>query len=220
MGDNDAWTGPWASPRLMERKDVTAVKSLSNSRLQVARKDYGDCIVGTMSVDRLTGDVLRTFLEEDPKPIFVANIRTAAIVTGDAIDLAKSLQVGLGGFGDLQRALSQATLSTYVDPETQFITRALSQHTKVSNYVQLDDRRFRIERKGLGDVVVLFLNDYELSAEHVRDAIASYGAFDAIVDKNPNSEPSKGAFAAVAHTGIELIGTWSSFLGELNKRWT
>jgi hypothetical protein len=83
----------------------------------------------------------------------------------------------------------------------------------------VDDRRLVVQRrKGLDPVTVLILNDYELTADHVRNGIERYGAFEAIVRSNPNGRTTDAAYQAAADSGIKIF-TWGEFFGQLNRKW-
>ena len=109
--------------------------------------------------------------------------------------------------------------SSYIDRETLFRERGLNQHDRVKDFVRLDDNRYIISRHELPDVTVIFLYDYELSADAVRTAISECGSFQAIIKMNRNGSISTHAHQAATHTGRRILG-WGEFLGELNRKWT
>jgi hypothetical protein len=108
---------------------------------------------------------------------------------------------------------------TYLSSEFTFVLRSVRQHSKVVNVVRLDNRRLLVERERLQPVVVLILNDYELTADYVRVGIERYGEFQAIVRSNPNSRVTMAATTSAAESGVRIFD-WSEFLSELNREWT
>ena len=67
-------------------------------------------------------------------------------------------------------------------------------------------------------VVVLVLNDYELTADHVRSGIERYGEFQAIVCSNPNSRVTTAASLAADESHIRIFN-WKEFFQQLNREW-
>jgi hypothetical protein len=65
---------------------------------------------------------------------------------------------------------------------------------------------------------VLVLNDYELTAEHVRNGIERYGQFQAIARSNPNSRVTNAAATAADEAGIQIF-SWSELFGQLKREW-
>jgi hypothetical protein len=87
---------------------------------------------------------------------------------------------------------------------------------KVTHLTRIYDRVFRISRRKLGDVTVALVNEYELTAEHVRSTREIYGAFDAILKTNPNGRTTDAARAAADDLGIGIF-KWGEFLSRLHK---
>jgi hypothetical protein len=172
-----------------------------------------------MSADRVDAGLLQAIVGDADDIDFVVNIPKAAYIVGNTYELAAERNFGFGGFGDLLSALNSQSPRTYVNSEFSFVLRSLRQHTKVCSVTRLDDRRLLVDRNGLDSVVVLVLNDYELTADHVRNGIERYGDFQAIVCSNPNSRVTTGASQAADESGVRIFN-WKEFFQQLNRKWT
>jgi hypothetical protein len=60
------------------------------------------------------------------------------------------------------------------------------------------------------------LNEYELTADHVRTAKSQYGIFDTVLLNDPNGKPTSSALQVAENMGIEIL-KWREFLGRLNR---
>ena len=125
-------------------------------------------------------------------------------------------QLPVGRLGDLNRALSLPQVREYVDPETRFRERGLEQHARVASFERLDLNRYIIERHGLPTLTVVFLNDYDLSAEALRQARTEHGAFDIVVASNPNGRVTDLALEVAKQLGFEVL-KWGPFLSRLHR---
>jgi len=63
----------------------------------------------------------------------------------------------------------------------------------------------------------LLLNEYELSADHVRTAWDRYGTFNAILKTNPNGRITEAAIAAANSMGATIY-MWGQLLGRQNRK--
>jgi len=171
-----------------------------------------------MSADRVDEESVAALLVDKGDIDFVVNIPKAAYVVGNTYAFAEERNFGFGGLGDLFGALKSESPRKYVSREFEFVLRSLRQHRIVSQVTRLDDRRLLVQRKGLDPVSVLVLNDYELTAEHVRHGIERYGQFQAIVRSNPNSRVTHAAATAADESGVRIF-SWKEFLGYVNQKW-
>ena len=218
MSRADGWSAAWIAQRLAGQKEVASVSTLSQHLIQVHRtRDI--VLVGTIGVPQVRLADVRWVLSQQSGIKFIANVPAKATFSGDAINYAKEHGAAIGGFGDLRRALSLHNPASYVDRETTFRERGLEQHDRVEAFYRLDDNRYTIERNELPPVTVVFLYDYDLSADAVRTAIFECGPFQAVIKMNPNGQISTHARQAAMHAGIKIL-KWGEFLGELNRTWT
>jgi hypothetical protein len=215
----DSWSAKWIAERIRKHDNVAAATVVSDNVVHVTRKRWNEADIATMSVKRVNAGELLALLKDKPSIDFIVNIPKDAYVLGDAFSLADELGFGFGGLGDLFRALSSESLRDYIDPEFGFVLRSLRQHSRVTKVTRLEDRRLLVERRSLEPVRVLVLNDYELTADHVRSGIDQYGDFQAIVCSNPNSRVTSAAEAAAEESEIRIFN-WSEFFSALNHKWT
>jgi hypothetical protein len=178
--------------------------------------EWAPVIVGTAAAERLDASTLISLLQFEEPIHFVVNVPRESYIAGDAIALSERKSVPVGSLGDLMRAVSLPDVRKYVDKETEFITRGLRQHTRISDYHRSADRAYEISRHELPKISVVFLNEYEMTADHVRTARDRYGPFRLLVITNPNGRATTSAEGVAGSLGIE-IHRWRSFLGRLNR---
>jgi hypothetical protein len=217
-GRDDGWSAKWVADKIVEHDNVSSVEVVSSNEIHVERKKGGSVNIATMSADRVDEETVAGLLAGKEDVHFVVNIPKAAYIVGNTFALAEERNFGFGGFGDLLGALSSESPRTYVNKEFEFVLRSLRQHKMVSQVTRMDDRRLLVQRKGLDPLTVLILNDYELTAEHVRNGIERYGKFQAIVRSNPNGRVTGAAATAAAESGIRVF-SWGEFFGQLNRKW-
>ena len=63
---------------------------------------------------------------------------------------------------------------------------------------------------------ILALNNYDLTAEKVREAKSKYRTFDVILASNPNARISSIANDVAKELGLKIL-TWRQLLGRLNS---
>jgi hypothetical protein len=218
MDRGDAlWTGKWIADRIRDRSEIENVQSIAPQILQVLRKEEKPFIVGTLASERVNAAHIASLASGGhPIEIFV-NIPKESCWGGDAIAAAKEVGASFGGMSDLHRVITVPDPGAYVNPEFQFVERGLRQHTRVSGLERLFDRKFQIQRRGLEPLTVVLLNEYELTADHVRTARDRYGVFDAVLITNPNGGATGAALEASESMGSEIF-MWGEFLGRLNRK--
>ena len=106
--------------------------------------------------------------------------------TGGALNLAHDYNIATGAYGDLLRVIDVEDVRTFQPKETEFVERGLRQHDRISSFERVHDRLYCISRNSLPDVTVAMLNEYELTADHLRTARDRYGKFSIAVITNPN----------------------------------
>jgi hypothetical protein len=215
----DGSAGQWVADKIAKHDNVVSVTILAPNKIHVRRKKWGDVTIAAMSARRVDAELVDFLLSDAGDIDFVVNIPKAAYVIGNTYELAAERNFAFGGFGDLLSALNSESPRTFISSEFSFVLRSLGQHSKVWRVTRLDDRRLRVERNGLDPVVVLVLNDYELTADHVRNGIERYGEFQAIVCSNPNSRVTTAASLAADESHVRIFN-WKEFFQELNRKWT
>ena len=210
------WTGVWVAKKMRAHEKVEEIVIIEPQILRVIRKEHGPVVVGTISAERVDASVIEPLLSTAGIS-FIVNVPKESFVTGDALELARRSSVVIGGLGDLMRALAVPNVQRYVNPEFSFIERGLKQHSQVESIERVADRRYTISRRKLDDLDAVFLNEYELTADHVRTARERYGACANIVITNPNGRATSSAQRAAESMGCEIF-MWGEFFGRLNKQ--
>jgi hypothetical protein len=211
------WTGRWVADKVQSHEKVASAELVAPQLVKIARKNLPEVFAATTAVDCLSHEILEKLIEQSPDAEFVANIPKEAYITGKALDAAELLGIGIGGFGDLLSSLSMENVGEYRNKELEYIARGLRHHDRVTSFDRIHDRYYRIHRDGLKALTAVFLNAYDLTADHVRTARDRYGAFDLVVITNPNGNFSGRAGGAAAAMECE-VHKWGSFLARLNKR--
>lgn len=215
---DDGWTGRWVADKILEHEEVIGAELVDNRMVRVTRKKYPDVVIATTAVELFDVETLRNVVTDLSAVDFVVNVTSDHYITGEAIKLASVYHTPIGGMGDLFRALREPDVSSYVNPEIRFIERALRQHNRVTGFERLWDRKYRIDRFRLPSVDVVFLNDYELTADHIRKAWDRYGPFSMVVKTNPNGEATTIAQQVADELGCKIYDKWRDFLGALNRK--
>lgn len=155
-------------------------------------------------------------LSHKTRPEFILTIPRSVVWTGEAIEFVRSHQMGWGGIGELYRAIDADDVSTIQKKEYDFVERGLRQHDKVTDLVRVFDRVFEVHRPRFDPITVVLINEYELTAEHIRHAKVTYGHFNAILKTNPNGRTTGNAFETAEQMSVDIF-SWGEFLGRLNK---
>ena len=150
-----------------------------------------------MSLDPVTEQDLSELCEQ-PEIQFAMNIKRDALYDCSAIQFSESACVGIGSLGDLYVAANEKEFRRYVPKETRFILRGLRQHTAVSAVLRFNNRLYRVKRASRPSITVLALNEYDLTADAVRDGIERFGDCDIVLASNPNSRLSAESRAAAS----------------------
>jgi hypothetical protein len=215
---DDAWTGQFVKRKIEKHDNVELVELLDDKLLRVHRKKYDPVVAATMAVDRLDAVSFRTAVNGAiSRPDYVVNVPVEAIVLGDAIQLARQQGIGIGQFRDFMAALASSDVALHRSSDIRFVEESLPQHSRVKAIEPLADRHYRIERHGLPPVEIVFLNQYDLTVDHIRIAKKRYGSFDAIVLTNPNGGATSEAKELATSMNC-LVYLWKTFLGALKKR--
>lgn len=214
---DDSWSASWCKGKLKDIEEVISIEVVGSNFLSVMHSETGKLHIATMSKTRIDADELDSLINGAPVD-FVLNVSKEPYMTRDALQKSDDEGFSIGGLGDAMRALRDGNMAFYVNPEIGFILQGLKQHTRVSSVTRLDNRRFSINRHGLPTVCVLALNEYELTAESVRNAIDAFPKFDAILKSNPNGVISPKSISAALSGGIKIY-KWGELLGALNKEW-
>jgi len=202
---------------LAKHDEVAQATALDSQIVEVGRKQYPDFIVGVVSTARVDPGAIED-LVRDERVDFVCNIPREAVWSGEAIDLVKAHGKAWGGVGDLfSAAAGKEPAREFVRREYEFIERIFEQHSAVVRVERVCDRVYRLHRCAKPPVEVVLVNEYDLTADHVRTAWDRYGPFSDILANNPNCRFSSEAADAAQELGVKLL-MLRPFMGRLNRQ--
>ena len=210
-------TTEWVAGNLRKAEHISKVELLSNQVLRVSRDKYAPYVAGIVSAKCVNEDVIRPIVEAKLGVEIIANVPKESYWTGGALRLAHNNNIATGGYGDLLRVIRLPDVRIFESDERRLVERGLRQHDRVSSFERLYDRLYRISRNGLPDLTVAMMNEYELTADHLRTARDRYGEFSLAVITNPNGRSTGSAEEAAQIIGVEIL-KWGPFFGRLNKK--
>ena len=211
-------TTDWVASIIVQKMDVSGADVTSPSTFRVDRKALPSFEVLVLSISQVTDSILTPLLATYPGVAFVVNVPKDGRWMQSGIAAVRSRGMAFGGVGDLMSAINHKLedVSGYKKGENAFVERGLSQHDHVSHFEQESDRVYLVHRFGLDPLRIVLLNEYELTAEHVRDARSKYGSFDIILMTNPNGSATTEAKEAARGMRVPIL-PWRQFLGRLSS---
>ena len=202
---------------LASHDEVAQANPIDDRRVEVQRKKYPHFNVGVVSQVCVTPDVV-TELAHDRTIDFICNLPRECVWVGEAIDIVRSQGKAWGGVADLYSAAArEEQVRDFVRAEFRFIERVFAQHSNVTHVERLYDRVYRLHRRGMADVDVALLNEYDLTADHVRTAVERYGTLTDILANNPNCRFTPQAVEASRQIGVKMM-MLRNFMGRLNTQ--
>lgn len=204
----------WVAGKL-SHEHVSGVRAVENNLIELEIEEMGPVLVAVMSL-RVAGLANIPATARRPDVDFILNIPKDALFDGDLINFAYNLPVGLGGMGDLLRAVNHKNLRGYICPERKFIFRALSQHDAVSRIEMLNNNTLLIHRHKMAAYQILAINEYEITADVIRDNIQRFGKSRTILVNNPNGRITPEAVDAAKTAGVRIVDI-RQLLGALNS---
>jgi hypothetical protein len=212
-----AETSEWVAGNLRGAKDVSKVEVLSDQVLRVSRRKYDPFVAGIVSAECVEADTVRTLVKSKFGVEIIANVPRESYWTGEALRLARDNNIATGAYGDLLRVIGLQDVRVFQTKEIEFVERGLRQHNRISSFERVHDRLYRISRDGLPDLTVAMLNEYELTADHLRTARGRYGKFSVAVITDPNGRATSSAEEVAETMDVEIL-KWGPFFGRLNKK--
>lgn len=209
----------WVLNRLSQSDSYTGLTQVDDDLLRVEMKDQRTFIVGVLGEQaRVERSAVEPLFSKSEKPSFITNIPSKAIWTGAAIDLIHSAPASFGRVGEIGTAGRAESVSAYRNKEFSFFERCFEQHSGVSKVSRVYDRVFLLDRSSrLPPLTVVLIDAYDMSAEDVRNARATYGRFDIALKTT-----SYGGVTTAAEAAAETIGAEAfklrEFMGRLNRK--
>ena len=197
---------------------VESIDSLDNGSLLIKRKKGVDFNCFCISSEDVNYRTTKEILDKYPEIDFITNIKKDYLISGDAMSIMNSKNVSFGGFGDLIKFSNQRDNSLYVEKEYAFVSRGLNQHDKIKRIERLDNKRIRVERYSLGEVIIVMNNDYDLNTESVRITKDKFKTFKVILATNPYARITSDAYSTAQFMDVDIC-TYRDFLGKVNSLW-
>jgi hypothetical protein len=196
----------WLVGVLPQHNEVTNAERISRGLVRIERKEMPPVIVGIPSANPVSSADLQSLLTKQPRPDFILNIPSNAAWTGEAINELRDEGIAFGKMYDPYRGLNTETdLSTYRNPEFEFVERLLEQHHNVTFLTRISDRVYRVHRVCGDDVIIALSQDYEMTADAVRTAFEQYEPFDVLFKTNPYGRISNQGRAVAKSLGIQVL---------------
>lgn len=171
-----------------------------------------------MDIENISNIDIKLFCDKELKKPQILIAKSSTVWQGNAIDYARQQNIAWGGMGLITNAFNTGNYSSIQKREFDFVEKGLARHSRVARLERLFDRVFRIHRTGnLGPFTITLIDAYEMRGEEVQNAIDKYGKFDAILNTNPNSNPTGRAYAEADSVGAEIF-IWRNLLCRLNQK--
>lgn len=208
------WIVNWCQEKVSSNDSVESIEIIDDNHVEIRCQNSEVYNVAVISESYITMDLIEKVIKDNTQ--FLFNIKKEPLIEGEVLAYAEVKRFGIGGFGDIMRAINNENLTEYQNPETKFIMEGLKQHTNVYSIIRLDNRRYKVIKIGFKEDTILALNDYDLTAEKVREAKSKYRTFDVILASNPNARISNIANDVAKELGLKIL-TWRQLLGRLNS---
>jgi hypothetical protein len=207
-------TTNWVAGKF-EHDAVSSINVVENNLIQLVIDELGPVLVAVMALQNATlGNVPHT--ARRPNIEFILNVPKSAVFQADLIHFASVVPVGLGGMGDLARAINQKELRSYLAPERKFIMQALTAHDAVACVAMLNNNTYLIHRHTMNPYQILAINAYDVTAAVIRESIQTFGKSRTILVSNPNARTTPEAKEASKSLGIRIVD-FRQLLGALNS---
>lgn len=211
-----AETTEWVAGNLRKARGISGVEILSDQALRICRERYATFVAGVVSERCVEVEDIKTLVASGLGVEIIANVPKDSFWTGKALQLAIDNDIATGAYGDLLRVIDCQDVRSFRSKETEFIERGLRQHDRISRFDRVHDRLYRLHRIGLPDLTVVMLNEYEMTADHLRVARDRYGVFSVAVITNPNGRCTGSAEQVAKGLGVQVLN-WGEFFGRLNR---
>lgn len=193
----------WMARTLSENDNVASVTVKENRTLQVITTKGNMYCIGGVNTRSINYHDLYEYLED--KDVDLLSIQGGVdFITGDALDLLDSKSIGFDSFGRIAASLEYDRPHEQLDKEHMFINRVFRQHQEVSAVRRETNKKYRLERYGLDDLLIVVVNDYDMTAEAVRNAIDIHGTCDIVFSSNPNGRLTSQSKEAAESMGLEI----------------
>lgn len=193
----------WMVGKLQESKGVENIEVADNGTLVVITTEGESYSIGAINTGRITCPELNEYLEN--KEIDFLSVKGGVeFISGDAMTLLEQKKIGVDSFGHIASSLRTNNPLEHLDKEHFFINRVFKQHSHVSSVERETNKKYRVKRPGMADLVIVAVNDYDMTAGSVRDALGLHGNCDIVFASNPNGRLTTPAKEVAESIGVEL----------------
>jgi hypothetical protein len=206
----------WVAERLCELDHVDSCEVIDEHLIEVSRKSMINAQIACVRVDEFETRDVDSILAKYPSIDFILNIPKNAKTAGEAYRKAASKGIAIG-VGDAMRAVAYEDPGSYIHPQTKYIERILSQHSRVEGFERIDNARYRIVRRSLPPLTVYISGAYEVTVDELRTAIEEYGEFDIFVTANPNALAISPQATNAARNAQRRVLQWVGFMSALHR---
>ena len=193
----------WMVGKLQESKGVKNIEASDNGTLVVITTEGETYSIGAINTGRITCPEINEYLENKEVNFLVVK-GGVEFISGDAMKLLEQKKIGVDSFGNIAYSLRADNPLEHLDKEHLFINRVFKQHSHVSSVERETNKKYRLKRRGMADLVIIAVNDYDMTAGSVRDAIGLHGNCDIVFASNPNGRLTTPAKEAAESIGVEL----------------
>ena len=217
--DNNNWMHKFVIEKLPQYNSVESMRHLDNGTLQINRKKGTNFTCYCISNEEVNYGMIKEILDKKLEIDFIVNIKKDYLISGSAMSIMNSSHISFGGFGDLIRFSNQRDNQLFVEKEYAFVSRGLEQHDKIKAIERLDNKRIKVERYSLSDVIIVMNNDYDLNTESVRRTKEKFKSFKVILATNPNVRITSDAYSTAEFMDVDICN-YREFLGKVNSLWS
>ncbi len=208
----------WVIKRIEESHEIEIDGRTAEDFLSVRRtKDDYTFLVAVLGlksvITRLDVEALFTGVN---KPQLIINVPSNTLWSGNAIRHIHDSSAAFGRLGDVYRAASTADAGSFRDKNMSFFINAMGQHSNVSGVSYVYDNVFKVDRKIGASLTVAVIEAYNMSAEDVRNAKATFGQFDVVVKSTSYGSVTNPAKEAAKSIGAEAL-EFGNLMGRLGS---
>lgn len=206
----------WAAAKLaISDEDMLEIVNRTPEGFLVIRSindgyEFLVAVLGIQNVIQLSD--VESLFTGDNKPQLVINVPSKTLWSGAAIEHIHAQFASFGSLGDVYRASRSGNAGAYRNKAMSFFIKALQQHSNVSSVSYVYDRVFYVNRYRGESLTIAVIDAYNMSAEDVRNAKASFGNFDVAVKAT-----SYGSITNLADAAAESMGAQVVMFGDLMR---
>ncbi|MEO0437312.1 MAG: hypothetical protein AAF098_10425 [Pseudomonadota bacterium] len=197
------WATQYALQNLGDADRMQATQ-LNDEVLQIASDDKPTVLAFISPAEEIDLQGAQAITEINPDIDFLCGYRKRCLWHGDAIEFLEQQRVGWGSFGTLTSAVLDGDANLAGHKTFRFVYRVFTQMGGVR--VQREYDRVIVVTRGDGKRIrVSFAENYEPTADVVRELWTKCGPSDVICNINPNGRPTAGAHEAAKRLGTIVL---------------